>query len=193
MIDIIKNTLLYFSAFIPMYLLIQVRFIADIIFDNVVANAFTITVLCFMGLMIILGLIGLLWNIKWCREKSERVIIKQANNITDQHFLGYFSIFILFALGFDLSRVSMFGLFLCITLFIGIVYIQNKLFFINPFLNILGFNFYEIKYVKVGQTETRTTKIFYRGRLIVTNDPCNIKLKNEHFSFLEYCKEKRPD
>jgi len=207
--QILKDTFLYFSAFVPMYFLIQVKFLADLAFGNVEANAFTICVLCFLALLIVLGILGLFWSIKWHKGKSESIIIKRAHNITDQHFLGYFSIFILFALSFDLSKVSMFAAFLFITFFVGIVYVRNKLFYINPFLNILGFSFYEVTYithagdgidsnqcwaggeynpVKQNDTEQKVVKIFYRGKLEVSDKPYKVKLKNAHFSFVEKCK-----
>ena len=182
---ILRDIFLYFSAFVPMYFLIQVKFLVDLFLGNVEANAFTICVLVFLLLLIILGVIGLLWNIIWCRDESVDVVIKTSKNITDQHFLGYLSIFILFALSFDLTKVSMFCIFLFILIFVGIVYVNNKLFYINPFLNILGFNFYEITYQCDGDTENKTAKIFYRGELKAVNKHCRIKLKNDHFSFID--------
>ena len=165
----------------------MVKFVADLLFGNVEggANPFTITVLSILGVMIILGFVGLLWNIKWCREKSICVTIRSVNNVTEQHFLSHFAIFVLFALSFDLSRVAMFSSFMFITLFIGIVYVNNKLFYINPFLNILGYNFYEVKFVREGESEERSAKIFYRGNLKVTDELCYVKVRNIHFSFVE--------
>ena len=180
-----KNIFLYFSAFVPMYFLIQIKFLVDLIFDKVEANTFTFCVLAFLFLLIVLGIIGLLWNIRWNKDEAETVTISDSKNITDQHFLGYLSIFILFALNFDLTKVSMFCIFLFILTFVGIVYVNNKLFFINPFLNILGFNFYEITYSKEQDSKTKTAKMFYRGKLEVTNKPRRLKLKNEHFCFIE--------
>ena len=183
--QIVRDIFLYFSAFIPMYFLIQIKFLADLAFDNVEANSFVVCVLCFLALLIVLGIIGLLWSIRWNPGKTERIVIKQATNITDQHFLGYLSIFILFALGFDLSRVSMSAVFIFITIFVGKVYLYNKLFYINPFLNILGFNFFEIKYVKEGEERERTAKIFYRGRLEASDEIRKVRLKNEQLSFID--------
>ena len=168
-----------------MYFLIQLKFLVDLILCNVEANAFTICVLVFLLLLIILGIIGLLWNIRWNKDEAENVTIKECQNITDQHFLGYLSIFILFALSFDLTKVSMFCIFLFIMIFVGIVYINNKLFYINPFLNILGFNFYEITYIKDKDTRKRTAKMFYRGKLEATHAQRRVKLKNDHFSFVD--------
>jgi len=183
--QILKDVLLYFSAFIPMYFLIQLKFFADLIFGNVEANTFTICVSVFLLLLIILGIVGLLWNIKWNKDEAENVTIKESQNITDKHFLGYLSIFILFALTFDLTKVSMFCIFLFIIIFVGIVYVNNKLFYINPFLNILGFNFYEITYIKDNDTHKKTAKMFYRGKLEATNKRRRLKLKNDHFSFVD--------
>ena len=192
-----KNIFLYFSAFVPMYFLIQVKFLVDLISGIVTANAFTVCVLIFLLALIILGVVGLLWNIRWNNDRAETVIIKTCKNITDQHFLGYLSIFILFALSFDLTKPSMFCIFLFILIFVGIVYVNNKLFYINPFLNILGFNFYEITYDKQGEPETdnesdkesenepKTAKLFYRGDLQTSPHPARVKLKNDHFSFVD--------
>ena len=185
MTELIKNTLLYFSAFVPMYILIQTKVILDMTFKNLENNAVAYGVLVFFTALIILGIVGLLWNIRWNKDASEHVLIVECKNITDQHFLGNFSIFILFALGFDLTRLSMLGVFTLIIIFVGIVYVTNKLFYINPFLNLLGFNFYQISYKKQGQNETSTAKLFYRGKLEVTDQYRLVKIKNDKFSFVD--------
>lgn len=182
---LLKDVLLYFSAFVPMYLLIQVKVIFDLIFDNLEVNWVAYSVLIFFAFLIVLGITGLLWNIKWDKGKSESILIKDCKNITDQHFLGNFSIFILFSLGFDLTRLGMLGVFSLILFFVGVVYVSNKLFYINPFLNLLGFNFYEITYEKAGESEAKTAKMFYRGKLEVTNEYRDVKLKNDKFSFID--------
>ncbi|MCL2540249.1 MAG: hypothetical protein FWE53_02300 [Firmicutes bacterium] len=182
--EILKDISLYFSAFIPMYFLIQVKFAVDMIFGNVEPSVLNFCVLAFLALLIACGVVGLLWNIVWNKDKADEIKITDSKNITDQHFLGYFSIFILFALSFDLTKVSMFSVFVFIIIFVGIVYVKNKLFYINPFLNILGFNFYEITYTKSGQEKQDTAKLFYRGKLEV-NQTVSVKLKNDHFSFVE--------
>ena len=183
--QILKNVFLYFSAFVPMYVLIQVKFIVDLALGDVDSSVFTYCVLVFLLILVVLGIIGLLWNIKWNKDESENVTLESSTNITDQHFLGYLSIFILFALSFDLTKISMFCIFLAILIFVGIVYVNNKLFYINPFLNILGFNFYEITYIKDDDTQSKTAKMFYRGDLQTADKRQRIKLKNDHFSFIE--------
>ena len=139
-------------------------------------------VLVFLGLVVLLGCLGLIFEIYGKDKRSTEVVITAKNNITDRHFLGYFSLFVLFAITFDLSRLSMFVVFIIILAMIGVVYVKNKLFYINPFLNILGFNFYAITY-KLDNGETKNTHIFYKGDLIL-NKTYRVKIKDQNFSFI---------
>ena len=75
-------------------------------------------------------------------------------------------------------------IFVLILIMIGIVYVKNKLFYINPFLNILGFNFYLITYKVEGESKECNTKIFFKGDLVL-NKVYSVKIKDENFSFLD--------
>lgn len=178
----LKNTFLYLSAFLPMYLLILLRQIIDLINNNISFNVLNGLSLSLLIILIILGILGLWLNIKRNFVASKKVLILSSKNITDQHFLGYFSLFVLFALQLDISFISDFLLFVVITVFIGIVYIKNSLYYINPLLNILGYSFYDIV-CKVDE-ETMRTKIFYRGKL-KDNNEFWVKIKNENFAFID--------
>lgn len=182
-----RDVLLFLSAFIPMYVLIILKELVEIINENLTFNVLNTLVFILLLLLIILGLLGLWLEIHKSDNKAIDVVIVEAENITDRHFLGYFSLFVLFAITFDLSRVSMFVVFVIILTMIGVVYIKNKLFYINPFLNILGFNFYKITYRQ--NDELRYSKIFYRGALLTNKSYC-IKVKDENFCFID-SKKKR--
>lgn len=183
-----QNILLYLSAFIPMYLLIVVKQCIELFVGNIQINFLNIFVIALLVLIILLGLLGLKLEIFDRKQKSIKIIVMSKTNTTDQHFLGYFSLFVLFAITFDLSKISMLVVFIGIVSMIGVVYVKNKLFYINPFLNILGFNFYDITYKEVGNKKTQTTKIFFRGDLVVKQEYC-VKIKDENFSFLDHCKK----
>lgn len=185
-----KNLFLYISAFIPMYFLILVEIIIEIINGNLHFNILNTLNMVTMIILILVGITGLIWNIKWTTEKAVDIEILSKSNITDQHFLGYFSLFVLFSLSFDLSKVSMFCLFSLILIMIGIVYIKNDLYYINPFLNILGYNFYDITYTFKNSEKVQRAKIFYKGSLDLTNKTYCVKFKNNNFSFLTPCKQK---
>jgi len=180
----LKNILLYFSAFVPMYFLIITKFVFGIISKDIEFGILSICTFILYISLIILGILGLIWNIFWNKDRSQKVVITSKQNITDQHFLGYFSLFVLFALTFELTKLSMFIVSILIITFIGIVYVNNQMYYINPFLNILGFNFYEINYIDENKKE-HSAKMFYRGLLQLNNKPVYIKLKNAHFSFVD--------
>lgn len=184
-----KNILLYLSAFIPMYVLIIIKQCIEMIVGNIKVNFLNIFVICLIFIIIILGIIGLLLEVYNNKQQTETIIILDKDNTTDQHFLGYFSLFVLFAITFDLSKISMLTVFIIILIMIGIVYVKNKLFYINPFLNILGFNFYNITYKINNKDGKQTTKIFFKGDLLL-NKKYQVKIKDENFSFLDTGKKK---
>ena len=179
-----KNILLYLSAFIPMYALIILKQSIEMIVGNIKTDFLNIFVVCLLVLVILLGLLGLKLEIFNNDHKATRIKIVCKQNTTGQHFLGYFSLFVLFAITFDLSRMSMLIVFIGILTMIGIVYVKNKLFYINPFLNIMGYNFYDITYKVVGQTKELNTKIFFKGDLLLDKQYC-VKIKDENFCFLD--------
>lgn len=180
-----KNLLLYISAFMPMYVLVLIKLVVEFINQNLSFNVLNTINLITLLLLILASVAGLVWNIKYNKEKSKEVRILTKHNITDQHFLGYFSLFVFFAIPLDLSYVSVYCVFVAILIMIGVVYIHNSLYYINPFLNLLGFSFYDITYVEVGSQEERHAKIFYKGDLIIENKTYFVKLKNENFSFVD--------
>lgn len=179
-----KNILLYLSAFIPMYILILVKQTIEMLIGNIKTNWLNVLVLVLLVLVILLGLLGLKLEIFNNQEKCKKVKVLSKQNTTDQHFLGYFSLFVLFSITFDLSKVSMLVVFIFIIAMIGVVYVKNKLFYINPFLNIMGYNFYDITYKEENKAEEKMSRLFYRGELVVGRKYC-VKIKDDNFSFVD--------
>ena len=178
-----KDIFLYLSAFVPMYILILTKLIVELICNNILFNALYIIYFCTLIILILLGVLGLALNTIYSKGISKEIIILNKNNITDKHFLGYFSLFVLFALQLNLTLVSSYILFLLILFFIGMVYVKNSLFYINPLLNILGYNFYDIIYSEIGANEKIQAKFFYKGELR-ENQNYKVIFKNQHFSFI---------
>ena len=178
------NLSLYISAFVPMYFLVLVKLIVELANNNLSLNVLNTLNLCTLLLLIGWGICGLLWNIKFSKQKSIKVKIISQKNITENHFLGYFSLFVFFAIPLDLSLVSAYCVYLLVLVMIGIVYITNDLYYINPLLNLLGYSFYDVEYVMDNSKIVQRVKIFCRGRL--ENDKnVWIKVKNNHFCFVD--------
>ncbi len=181
--DKLKDILLFLSAFVPMFILILLRLVIDMINSNLSFNVLNTLNFITLIFLVVGGCFGLYYNIH-SSEKAKEAVILSGENITDQHFLGYFSLFVLFALQLELTLVSGYILFVCIMIFIGIVYIKNSLFYINPLLNILGYNFYTIKYKLIGNDDLREAKMFYKGTLEF-DKKYMIKIKNQNFTFID--------
>ena len=114
-----------------------------------------------------MGFWALIINLNKLKKiKGKKIRIINKNNKTDQHFLGYFSIFVLFAITFEIEMYSMAIIFLLVLFFIGIVYIKNDMYYINPLLNMLGYSYYTINIQEDNGSEMQ---VFYKGT------PCDNK------------------
>lgn len=180
-----KFLFLYFSAFIPMYALLLIQVFIELLNKNLTFNVLNSIIITLFSLLIILGIIGLFWNLKWDNSETEEIKILSSTNITDQHFFGYMSIFILFTLTFEISKMSMFITTIILLIIIGVVYIHNKIFYINPLLNIMGYSFYEIEYITQNDDNPKTAKVFYMGHHKINGKWVKVKLKNTNFSFID--------
>ena len=178
-----RKFLLYLSAFIPLYFLIIVKLVIEIINNNLTFNVLNTLTLIILTTAIIVGSIGAFNIIKHSNTSSTTINIIEKTQLTEKYFLGYFSLFVLFALSFELERVSMFIVFIIIIVLIGIVYIRNDLFYINPFLNILGYNFYEITYTDQ-EGKKQSAKFLIKGKLDNTTSKHLAKLRHENFSMI---------
>lgn len=186
----LKNLLLYISAFVPMYVLIFVKLIVEIANQNLTFNVLNTLNFVTLMFLILFGVVGLLWNVKFSNEHSMEIVIVKKQNITDQHFLGYFSLFVFFAIPLDLSLVSAYCVYILVLVMIGIVYINNSLYYINPLLNILGYSFYDIDYKQEGDESLKKAKIFFKGETLQEGKSYYVNLKNKHFSFIDKKREK---
>lgn len=178
-----KKITLYLSAFIPLYFLIIIKIIIDIINANLSFNVLNTLTLILLTILIIVGSFGAFNAVKHPHTTTTTINIIQKTPITEKYFLGYFSLFVLFALSFELERVSMFVVFVLIIILIGIVYIKNDLFYINPFLNILGYNFYDITYTDEKDKQQKA-KFLCKGKLDIAQSKHKAKLSHENFSMI---------
>ena len=76
--------------------------------------------------------------------------------------------------------------FIMVLSFIGIVYIKNDMYYINPLLNILGYSYYEIEFKDETGT-TKSAKAFFNGQLEL-NQKYNLCTKYSNLFFIKRCK-----
>ena len=167
------------SAFVPMYMLVIIKMIIDIAEGN---EKGSVMVICVMTLLMILVLIGVscVMYVFFSKKIAQSTIqIDSANNVTGQYFFGYFSLFVLVAVHLELYTVCDIILFFLINIIIAIVYIHNNLYYINPLLNLIGYNIYKITYIKDGQE--KNINIFVKDKLDISNKVIAKSMFNYNF------------
>ena len=167
-----ENVANYISSFIPLYFLIIVKELIDIANGNLTFNITNTVMISLNSIFILVGVYSFVINYFWSDYQDVKII--SIKNITSQNFLPYFPIFVLFAIAFELEFINMAVVYILILIMLGSVYIKNELFYINPFLNIIGFISYEITYETNGK---KLTKKLYSLRKI-SGDRA---LVNSHF------------
>ena len=177
-----KNLFLYFSAFIPLFVLLAIKLLVDIINENLTFNFLNTFNLALLFLLVGLGIVGIFWNTRFSKKSIFKIKVQSAKEISDQYFLQYFSLFVLFAVPLDISYFNEFCVYVVILIFIGIVYINCGLYYINPTLNILGYRFFDTTYIN-DDGSTSSAKIFCKEK-IQANQTYVVQIKNEHFAFI---------
>ena len=167
-----------------MYFLVLVKLVVELINKNLRFNILNTLNLVTLLFLIFGGVFGLIWNIRYSNQKAIKVRIISVKNITENHFLGYFSLFVFFAIPLDLSFVSAYCVYVLVLVMIGVVYISNSLYYINPLLNLLGYSFYDVEYEEVESKKKGNVKLFCKQKL-QSERVFWIKIKNEHFCFID--------
>jgi fatty-acid desaturase len=134
--------------------------------------------------LIFIGIFGLLAIIKQKTNEQAKIKVISKKNLTDQHFLNYFSLFVLLALTFDLSKICFICVLVVIMVFIGVVYIRNNIFYINPLLNIMGYSFYDITY-EDEDGERQEIRIFHKGKIELGEQKYCLSFSKRNLNFLE--------
>lgn len=174
--------LVYLSAFIPLYFLLFLKIVIQLLNKNLSVNVLNTLLISLLCLLTGLGILGLCLTFN--NQKQTKIRVLRAENLTEKHFLGYFSLFVLFALSYEIELICMAVIFIFILLFIGIVYIRNNLFYINPLLNIIGFSFYSIDYTEENNNQVKTTTVMFFG-LLVPNNEYTATLTNCNFNIVQ--------
>ena len=152
----IVNIFMYLSAFLPMLIVLWLKEIVKISIDIYdkwqVSKCFEwkkfLNMLLIIELCVIISVIFCFFMIlRSNRERAVKpILINQASNQTAEYYLSYFSLFILSMIGFSLGEIIDVILLCLLFILLGIVYIRNNLYYINPTVNIFNSYIYKIKY-----------------------------------------------
>ena len=182
--NFLKKLMFFLIAFNPMYVILIVMSVIQIeTSEEIEWSGF------FLGFVIGLSILSLLtllaaivYVFKSSKKTTEEVEILSAKNVTGNFFLEYFSLFGLLALSFDISNPYMLIVLGLIIIMIGVVYISNNLYYINPLFNLLGYKFMNIKYKNLEGNIEREANIFTRKQLEKEIGSV-IEVENSEFNF----------
>jgi hypothetical protein len=170
------SVLLYLSAFLPMLIIMWIKEVIKILNDAFteyneavasVIDANTPHVKFNWGclfniylpieltaiIVIAVSLIVLMKNNKGASTKIVKV--KSLKNQVAEYYLAYFSLFVLALIGFSLTSITDVISLCLLMLVLGIVYIRNGMFYINPTVSLLKSFIYEIEFEENGKSLSR--------------------------------------
>lgn len=180
-----KNCLMYLSAFIPMFWIILIKdystILVNVIRDRAECKDFLNIALLFMLIMTVV--LTIIFGVMIKNNKIldyDTVIVNKIKNRSAEYYLGYFSLFILALISFSFTNLVDIIVMILILIILGVVYIKNGLFFINPTINLFKGHIYEVEYYNDNIIQT---KILFCNTAINVNDIILIDVSEYDFSF----------
>ena len=185
---LIRKLLLFLNAFLLMNVLFLGKEVYLYLTGNTYKNAFILTGIIFISVFIAGGLLGLIPICSKPNITSTICKVIHKENVTGDYYFGYFSLFVLLFLSFDLSDIINLIIFITLFLALAFVYCRNDLFYINPTILLLRKRIYK---VEVAAYNNRTETV-----LVLTNISIEIGTEYKfYFSPFEYtiCDELNPN
>lgn len=180
-----KKIIMYLSAFIPLLWIMIIKDYLKLLVGAINGTNY-FQALLNIWLFVALGLTSILtmaFVIMLCHNKKlsyDTIIVKKAKNRTAEYYLGYFSLFILAPLGFSLTSIVDICVLVFILIILGVVYIKNNLYFINPTINLVKGYIYEVEYDDGNIIRTR---IIVSKNKIEINKTLQIEISEYDFAF----------
>lgn len=182
-----KKIIMYLSAFLPMFWLILIKDYATTLKDAIAGevpysdllSVQLFIVLCVVLLITIITIILISGN---KNLSNDLVVATKVTNRTAEYYLGYFSLFILELFAFSFTDIVDIIVMSILLLLLGIVYVKNGLFFINPTMNIFRSFIFEVEF---SDGNNIRTKILICKEKIKQGDSLKIDISNYGFTLAQ--------
>lgn len=195
----IKKVIIYLSSYLPIFVVLWLKDVLLISFsimgigDNNKAkewvelylNPYLITELLVM-VAIAVSMFILIRRIK--NITGYLVKINSVKNRTSEYYLAYSSLFIISLISLSFTNILDICVLLMIVSILGVVYIKNDLYFINPTINLFYNHIYEIECecgVDMSEDVDVKNKLIISDKRIEKGDFVEIALSEYEFSFLK--------
>lgn len=186
---------MYLSAFLPMFFIMWIKEILIGIknvlekpelytWQSIYLNSFLISQLIFI--IFVSG--GVVWLMRRNKKTGTyTVTLIKVKNRSAEYYLAYYSLFILALIEFSLSDLIDLVVLICLLFVLGVVYIKNDLFFMNPTINIFQSYIYEVEYET---SQSLISKLIISPIKLSEGNFVDIDISEFEFTFLRRKHEK---
>lgn len=180
-----KKVIMYLSACLPMFWLTLIKDYLNILNDakkgeGKYADLLNTQLFIVLGIVILVSICSIILILGNKKLSKDLVVVTKAKNRTAEYYLEYFSLFVLELLTFSFTDFVDIIVLTLLLLLLGVVYIRNDLFFINPTINIFRSFIYEVEY-----SDGNKTKIIICKERIKRGDTLKIDISQYGFSFAQ--------
>lgn len=182
-----KKIIMYLSAFLPMFWLILIKDYASILKDANAGEApysdlLSVQLFIVLGIVLFITIITIILISGNKNLSNDLVVAVKVTNRTAEYYLGYFSLFILELFAFSFTDIVDIVVMSILLLLLGIVYVKNGLFFINPTMNIFRSFIFEVEF---SDGNNIRTKILICKEKIKQGDSLMIDISNYGFTLAQ--------
>lgn len=186
-----KKIIMYLSAFLPMFWLILIKDYATILKDAIAgevpySDLLSVQLFIVLGIVILITVITVILISGNKNLSNDLVVAAKVTNRTAEYYLGYFSLFILELFAFSFTDLVDIIVMSTLLLLLGIVYVKNGLFFINPTMNIFRSFIFEVEF---SDGNNIRTKILICKEKIKQGDSLKIDISNYGFTLAQKAEE----
>lgn len=181
-----KKTIMYLSAFLPMFTTMWIKEVMLLLFQNDEKKTKLDLKEAMIFLSIefcILAFIAFAFYFWVKRNKKITLhtkIVKSIKNRTAEYYLSYYSLFVLALIEFSLLDPVDLIVLTLLLIILGVVYIKNGLFYINPTVNLFRSIIYEIEYQDINTPELVISHI-----PLTVGDKITVPISEYNFTFLK--------
>ena len=142
---VFHQLLLFSNAFLIMNVLFLVKEIYLYCANCRCTNWYIFIGIIFICISIVLGVSGFFVIYRKTKGTYEICNVVKKQNLTGDFYFGYFSLFVLLFMNFNLDDIINLILYFVLIIILAIVYCSNRLFYINPTLMLLGKRIYTLQ------------------------------------------------
>lgn len=186
----IHKLILFLSSYIPLYFLLIVK---DVVFrielygikelkKFYIINSINDIAIVILFLLSLFSFIYLFKMIKGVKG-SNYIKVHEVKDETSTNFLNYISTYLLSCMGLSIGNFTDIITLVFLMGIIGFIYVRSNMIYINPIINMLGYNIYNFKGVSKGTDEDIETILIAKRTFHVKKGDLLYTTNNTSFIF----------